>query len=67
MTRKMTIGDKEIIVIEAESEQICSYCGEMHECRPYGVGGAQICFGCGMKDEETTDKEFDKFVGVDSE
>lgn len=37
---------------------ICSGCGKDDDCRPYGKGGAMICFSCGMKDEEETFKNF---------
>jgi len=30
------------------------------ELRPYGKGGALVCFDCGMKDLETTNVEFGK-------
>jgi len=65
MTRKTTVDDITIIIIEIEEEQVCFYCGKMRECRPYGKGGQQICFECGMKDEDTTNKEFDKLFEED--
>lgn len=37
---------------------ICSECGADDDCRPYGKNGAMICFDCGMKDEETTHRNF---------
>jgi hypothetical protein len=36
----------------------CELCGKKAELRPYGLGGKSICFACGMKDEETTKKNF---------
>lgn len=30
------------------------------ELRPYGPRGEMVCFECGMRDEETTRKAFDK-------
>lgn len=39
--------------IIAETEPMeCSDCGEEKELRPYGKGGAYVCFSCMMKDEE---------------
>ncbi len=68
MTRIVTVGDTTIILIEVEEEQICFYCGTKAECRPYGKDGQLICFECGMKDGETTMKEFTKFLeGTESE
>lgn len=37
---------------------ICSDCGEDKDCRPYGKGGAMVCFPCAMKDEEETERNF---------
>jgi hypothetical protein len=36
----------------------CQECGHVDELRPYGRGGAWICFACGMKDEEETKRQF---------
>lgn len=44
------IGSKE------ELSGNCEYCGKYDELRPYGKNGAKICYECGMKDEEETDK-----------
>ena len=38
--------------IEAEPEQTCELCGAKAETRPYGPNGEEVCFHCGMKDEE---------------
>lgn len=52
--------------IAAELEQCCELCGKIEECRPYGPNGEQICFDCGMKDEETTKQQMAKYIfGVD--
>jgi len=48
--------------IAAEPAQICEFCGAVEECRPYGPNGEQICFDCGMKDEETTRKKMDEYI-----
>jgi hypothetical protein len=39
----------------------CEYCGKEAELRPYGKGGAKICFECGMKPEDKaeTDRQFE--------
>jgi hypothetical protein len=49
-------------IIQEESPQACQLCGVIDECRPYGPNGEEICFDCGMKDEETTSKQFAKYV-----
>lgn len=47
--------------------RVCSKCGSperadddegLSELRPYGKGGALVCFPCGMADEATTNAEF---------
>lgn len=35
----------------------CEYCGKNDELRPYGRGGAFICFECGMKPEHKSETE----------
>ena len=48
--------------IAEEPIAACEMCGTIDELRPYGPNGEQICFECGMKDEETTRKQFAKYV-----
>lgn len=54
------IGD--IFIIQPEEPQQCDLCGKVAELRPYGPNGECICFECGMKDEETTLKMFNKIA-----
>ena len=49
MTR--TIGNT--VVIEPEKEQICEFCGQEKETRPYGSGHKEICFECMMETRES--------------
>jgi len=49
-------------IIQEEPMQVCQMCGVIDECRPYGPNGEQICFECGMKDEETTRKQMAKYI-----
>ena len=44
------------IIIENEAPNICELCGAFEELRPYGPKGERICFDCGQKDLETTEK-----------
>jgi hypothetical protein len=37
-------------------------CGKVEECRPYGPNNEQICFECGMKDEETTRRKLEEYI-----
>ena len=43
-------------IIQEESPQRCELCNVIEETRPYGPNGEQVCFECGMKDEETAKK-----------
>ena len=54
MTHK--IGDG--LVICVTPDETCDLCGKTAECRPYGPGGANVCFSCGMKNEEEAKKHF---------
>lgn len=45
------------------SISICELCGAKdEELRPYGPNGENICYDCGMKNRETTDKKFSEFL-----
>ena len=48
--------------IAQEPDQACELCGVIAECRPYGPNGEQICFECGMKDEETTKRKMTAYI-----
>ena len=65
----MSEFNKPIIVIAGEPQQVkailsvelpqqCDDCGEIRELRPYGVGGATVCFDCAMKDEAEAGRRF---------
>jgi len=47
-----------VLIIEHEPKQICELCGKAAETRPYGPNGEKICFRCGMKNKETTERKF---------
>ena len=36
----------------------CELCGAVEETRPYGPHGENVCFKCGMKDEEAAQRQF---------
>jgi hypothetical protein len=52
--------------IMEELPSACEMCGVIAECRPYGPNGEQICFECGMKDEETTRKRMEEYIFGDT-
>jgi hypothetical protein len=37
------------VVIAREPDMICHECGKVAETRPYGRGGAEMCYKCGEK------------------
>jgi hypothetical protein len=41
-----------------QEDAACDLCGNVEELRPYGPNGENICFDCGMLDEETTKRMF---------
>jgi hypothetical protein len=47
-----------IFIIEEEEKQQCDLCGKIAELRPYGPNGEAICFECGMKNIEVTQRKF---------
>ena len=51
------------LVIEAEKPDVCEMCGDEDELRPYGPNGENICFDCGMQDEEAAMQQFAKRLG----
>lgn len=63
MTHKVDLGcGVKMLVIEPQSDGICQECGKKEETRPYGKGGKEVCFDCGMKDEACTKAHFESFV-----
>jgi len=62
----MSRVENNILIIEETPEEKCKLCGDVAELRPYGANGENICFKCGMKDEETTKKMFISTMLVDS-
>lgn len=54
-------------IIEGESDGVCELCGKIDELRPYGPNKENICFACGMKDQETTDRMLDARMNGPSE
>ena len=45
-------------VICAEPKSKCDLCGAEEETRPYGPKGENVCFTCGMKNEEACKRQF---------
>lgn len=53
-----------VLIIEPEQDQQCDLCGKIAELRPYGPNGECICYECGAKDIEGTEKQFIKRYGL---
>lgn len=51
-----------IIIIEPTEDAKCELCGKIDELRPYGQNNEMICFECGMKDKETTERKMDEHL-----
>lgn len=49
-------------IIEATKPQRCDLCGKKAETRPYGPRGEEVCFDCGMKNEEAAKRQFKRLV-----
>lgn len=47
-------------VIYRRPDRKCELCGSVEETRPYGPNGEEVCFKCGMKDEEAAERGFRK-------
>ena len=63
MTRVFKETNPRIIIIEEESErQKCELCGKEAETRPYGPNAEEVCFKCGMKNEDAAKRQFDKVL-----
>ena len=51
-----------IVVLCNEPERKCELCGKIKQCRPYGPRGEQICFDCGQKNPETTERQMRRIL-----
>ena len=49
-------------IIQEESPQACEMCGVIDECRPYGPNNEEICFDCGQKDIEITERKMAAYI-----
>jgi hypothetical protein len=51
------------IIICDEPDGVCELCGAVDETRPYGPGGKEVCFDCGMKDEAEMERQMARRFG----
>mgnify|MGYP007031181474 CR=1 FL=1 len=50
-------SEQKISVIEETEPQKCELCGKEDETRPYGPNGEEICYDCGIKNKEVTERQ----------
>ena len=58
MTAVFKHGNTTFLIPYQEEDAICELCGKLDELRPYGPNGENICYECGMKDEEAAIAKF---------
>lgn len=51
-----------VVIVEKTAPQKCELCGNEAETKPYGPNGEQVCFPCGMKNEDAAKRRFNEFV-----
>ena len=56
-----------VVIIEVEPDGKCEVCGVIAETRPYGPGGIRICYPCGMRDQEGTDRRMNQTLFGDKQ
>ena len=49
-------------IISEQHNEVCEMCGKVDECRPYGPQDENICFDCGMKNKEITEKKMATYI-----
>ena len=60
----MSRKEGRVFYIYSEIDQVCEYCGQVRETRPYGAGGKEICIDCAEKPEnkQTVEKNFNDIL-----
>lgn len=51
-----------VLIIESTPDDQCELCGKIEELRPYGPNNENVCFDCGMKDEEAAKRKFTELL-----
>lgn len=51
-----------ILIIEETPDGACELCGAVGELRPYGPKNENICYNCGVKDPETTERKMEEHL-----
>lgn len=58
----MSHREENKFVIAPQPYELCELCNTMADCRPYGPGGKQVCFSCGIKNPEIALTAFKKML-----
>lgn len=58
------VDENGVVWVMDEPPGKCELCGAVEETRPYGPNEEQVCFSCGMKDEEAAKRAFHKRIGL---
>lgn len=53
------MSETQVHIIGQTEPDKCEMCGVVDELRPYGPKGENVCFECGMKDEEAMKRQFE--------
>lgn len=61
----MTMVIDGILIIAVQPDEKCDLCGTIAECRPYGPHGENVCYECGMKNEEACKRAMARRMGSD--
>lgn len=48
--------------IAVEPEGCCAVCKKIAELRPYGPNGERICYQCGQKNKEVTERQMSRYL-----
>jgi hypothetical protein len=51
-----------IVILCQEPDRKCDLCGKIAETRPYGPRGENICYDCGMKNSEVTNRQMNRVL-----
>lgn len=66
MSRIYQLKDgRKVFFFKSEGNDVCELCGEVTELKPFGPNNKRICYNCGMKDREATEKRMGQILFED--
>lgn len=51
-----------VVIFEETAPAKCELCEQVKELRPYGPNGENICYECGMKNLDSTERKFNEVL-----